>query len=302
MRRFQLEQGEVSSQAAQHSTFTTFYDVIVVGLGTAGAIAAITAASKGLRVLGLERLHCMGGTGTVGAVVGYYFGSKGGLFEGIDEETLRLEAEGYTKAGGINAELKKYVLEQRALDAGATIQYESTVIGVYLDDSHVKGVRWLGPRGIEEAGCHIVIDSSGDAEVCAMIGAAAGPGRKLDGKMQPFSNPIISVQDNHVRVSYTDSGYVNQADERDLTRSIMQSATMSTHLPERFDESRKFLNLAPQLGIREGRFIEGEEQVTFAGVLDDQLSPTRIWTIITRTLPSRMICSRIGLLPRACGD
>ena len=60
------------------------YDLIVVGLGTAGSVAAITAARQGLRVLGLEQLPAMGGQGTLGYVMPYYFGGPGGLFEELD--------------------------------------------------------------------------------------------------------------------------------------------------------------------------------------------------------------------------
>ncbi|WP_262683528.1 FAD-dependent oxidoreductase [Paenibacillus baimaensis] len=274
MIRMQREQGTAVPVQVENRLFQQTYDLIVVGLGTAGAIAALTAASKGLRVLGLERLHAMGGAGTIGAVVGYYYGSKGGLFEEIDKQVQQLDSVGFTKAGGVNAELKKYVLEQRCLEAGVSVRYECAVIGAYLEGSTVQGVRWVGPSGVEEAGCRMLIDASGDAEVCAMIGAAMLlPGRLVDGKMQPYSHPIVSVQNDVVRAFYTDSGYVDQTQDNELTQAIMQSACMPTHLPEQFDESRKFLKLAPQLGIREGRFIRAEEQVTFADVLNDRLSP-----------------------------
>ncbi|TBL73923.1 FAD-dependent oxidoreductase [Paenibacillus thalictri] len=274
MKLFQREQGSVVSTPAEDTVFERSYDVIVVGLGTAGAIAAITAARSGLRVLGLERLTGMGGAGTIGAVLGYYYGSKGGLYEEIDEEVRRLEAagSGYTKSAGLNGELKKYVLERYALDAGARVYYESAVIGVYMDGASVTGVRWIGPDGLKSAGCRILIDASGDAEVCVMAGAASRTGRLLDGKAQPYSNPIVSVQDNKVRAFYTDSGYVDQAQEADLSQAIIRSACLPTHLPERLEESCKFLKLAPQLGIREGRFMDGEEQVTFADVLEDRLT------------------------------
>src|SRR5690606_27159798 len=92
-------EGKLVKRNAELNSPVDRYDVIVVGLGTAGAIAAIAAAEQGLKVLGLERLSAMGGTGTVGAVIGYYFGNKGGLFEEIDEEVQRLaKLADYTKA------------------------------------------------------------------------------------------------------------------------------------------------------------------------------------------------------------
>jgi len=254
------------------------YDVIVVGLGTAGAIAAIAAAERGMRVLGVERLNAMGGTGTLGAVVGYYFGNKGGMFEEIDQEVQRLASTGaYTKAGGVNADLKKLALERRAVAAGVEIRYESTVIGVFLEGDEARGLRWVGPDGVREAGCRVVIDCTGDAEVAAMAGAAYRKGRELDGKAQPFSNALVHINEHGVHTFYTDSGYVDVEDAEDVSRAVVESACIHTHQPERFEERRKFVKLAPLLGVREGRFIEGERQVTFADFLEDRETPEPIF-------------------------
>ena len=46
--------------------FDEKYDICVVGLGTAGAIALIAAAKKGLKVLGIEKTNYLGGVGTGG--------------------------------------------------------------------------------------------------------------------------------------------------------------------------------------------------------------------------------------------
>lgn len=71
------------------------YDLIVAGLGTAGVYAALTAAKQGLRVLGIEKLNCCGGTGTAGDVHGYYFGTPGGIYEELDEKVREMESVEY---------------------------------------------------------------------------------------------------------------------------------------------------------------------------------------------------------------
>ncbi|KRE99824.1 hypothetical protein ASG89_27210 [Paenibacillus sp. Soil766] len=268
------EQGSVAVKLNEYRIDSSnHFDVIVAGLGTAGAISAITAANKGLRVLGLERLNSMGGAGTNGAIIGYYYGSLGGVFESIDEETREIERMGYTKSRGVNAEVKKYVLERRALDAGVTVQYESVVVGVYMEGTSVRGVRWIGPTGIQEASCRILIDATGEADVCSIIGAEMyGSGRQLDGKMQPFSLPVMAISDKWVNNFYSDHGYVDQTNQEELTQAILQSGCIFTHLPDQFNELKKYLKLAPQLGIREGRFILGEEQVIFSDIVEDCLS------------------------------
>ncbi|NOU67359.1 FAD-dependent oxidoreductase [Paenibacillus sp. LMG 31461] len=257
---------------AHNHSFDNEYDIIVVGLGTAGAIAAITAAKMGLKVLGIERLNCMGGVGTAGGVLAYYYGSKGGFYEEIDKQVLELERDSYTPQVTVNGELKKYVMEQKALEAGVELCYEATVTGVYLEGVTVKGIRWIDADGVHTAGSRIVIDSSGDAEVCTMAGCPTRKGRESDGQSQPFSNVIVALEKQRVTFVYTDSGYVDQADEKDLTRAIVDSALLHTHLKDRYDDQQRFLRLAPLLGIREGRFIEGESNLTFDGYLHNRLT------------------------------
>ena len=48
------------------ASFDEKFDVIVAGFGTAGAIAAITAAEHGVRVAAVEKLNMAGGTATAG--------------------------------------------------------------------------------------------------------------------------------------------------------------------------------------------------------------------------------------------
>ena len=76
----------VSRTSVVEPVFDESYDLIVVGLGTAGAISLIAAGREGLKVLGVEQLYGMGGTGTIGAITGYYFGALGGLYKEMDEK------------------------------------------------------------------------------------------------------------------------------------------------------------------------------------------------------------------------
>lgn len=133
---YERQNGAVVAREAELDGAAEF-DVIVAGLGKAGSLAAISAAEQGMRVLGLERLNAMGGTGTIGAVVGYYFGNKDGLFEEIGREVQALAKDpAYTKAGGINADLKELVLERRAAASGVSFlfkKYEGVTPGAYRE-------------------------------------------------------------------------------------------------------------------------------------------------------------------------
>lgn len=262
-----LVQTEVGQPA-----FARRYDVIVAGLGTAGSIAAIAAARRGLSVLGIESLTCMGGAGTAGGIFSYYFGLRGGLHEELDEEIAQLEKEGFPKRSKSSGDLKKVVLERHAAKEGVEFHYESTVIGVYVEGQTVKGVRWISPEGVQEAEATVVIDCTGNAEVSVMAGCAVRQGREIDGRAQPFSNAMELISSSRIGTFYTDSGYVDPTSGEDVSRALIESALLPTHLKDTYNSNSRIARVAPLLGIREGRFIVGEEDVTLASFLNDATS------------------------------
>ena len=91
--------------------FDEKFDVIVAGFGTAGAIAAITAAEHGVRVAAVEKLNMAGGTATAGGVWGYYYGLPGGRFEAVDAEVDALRRDHFTSDGAFHPDLKGICLE-----------------------------------------------------------------------------------------------------------------------------------------------------------------------------------------------
>ncbi|MEF3303784.1 FAD-dependent oxidoreductase [Paenibacillus sp. GYB003] len=249
------------------------YDVIVVGLGTAGAIAAIAAARKGLRVLGLDRHTSMGGAGTAGGVVGYYFGTRGGMAESIDAKAKATERTVFTPSAGVNAEGKQYVFELEAAEAGADIRYETTVLGVRLEGQTVTGLDcFSAERGRYAVSSGVVIDGTGNADVCRLAGCELRGGRDFDGQAQPFSNALFALGPDRVRAYYTDSGYVFPENPDSLSAAVVESALLSTHLKDRYDEESRYMRIAPQLGVRESRFIVGEENVTLESFLQENYS------------------------------
>ncbi|WP_158606970.1 FAD-dependent oxidoreductase [Paenibacillus ginsengarvi] len=257
----------VSSGAADR------YDVIVVGLGTAGAIAAIAAARKGLSVLGIDRHTSMGGAGTAGGVVGYYFGTRGGLYEEIDAKVPATEKDVFTPAFGVNVEGKQYVFEREAALAGVDIRYETTVLGVKLEGRTVTGLEvFSARRGRYAVASGVVIDCTGNADICRLAGCELRGGREFDGQPQPFSNALFGFDKDRVRAFYTDSGYVFPENPDSMSAAIVNSALLSTHLKEQYNEENRFMRIAPQLGVRESQFIVGEDNVTLDRFLQEGYS------------------------------
>ena len=62
------------------------FDVVVVGGGTTGAPAGISAARAGAKTLVVEFLHTLGGVGTTGAISSYYWGNRVGFTASVPGE------------------------------------------------------------------------------------------------------------------------------------------------------------------------------------------------------------------------
>jgi NADPH-dependent 2,4-dienoyl-CoA reductase/sulfur reductase-like enzyme len=126
------------------------YDVIVVGSGPAGHSAAIAAGRAGAKTLMIEQAGFIGGNVALG-VPGFW--------------------RGYRK--GFNQEWKSTNYPKLLQDADVDIWYHSLAMGAVLRGPQVAGVEiatWLG-RGVVLG--KIVIDASGEGDVCAAAGAAS---------------------------------------------------------------------------------------------------------------------------------
>ncbi len=165
------------------------YDLIVVGGGTAGAMAALYAARNGCRVLLLEQNEVLGGTGTAGGVSAYWFGNRFKDVREVDERTGALEDRyGIPHPAGIwsgfdtfHPGIKACVLEEMNREAGVDIRTLATVYDVKKDEKQkVCGVLARLPEGCLEAEADCVIDATGDGDLAVLAGADYEYGSERD--------------------------------------------------------------------------------------------------------------------------
>jgi hypothetical protein len=163
------------------------YDVVVVGAGSAGSSAAISAARQGASTLLIDRLGFMGGTSTSVLDTFYAFYTPGEaprrVVGGLGWEVVeRLAREGvcferpntYGAGTGVtyDQETLKLVWEELAGEAGVELLLHTWVTGVAreaggtrLTDVHVWN---KGGEGQFEGS--VFIDASGDADLCWLAG------------------------------------------------------------------------------------------------------------------------------------
>jgi len=251
------------------------YDIIVAGGGTAGAIAALRAAREGGRVLLLEDGVCLGGMGTAGGVLWYYFGVAGGLYEEVDALAVGIQKEPGIVRMGVAGDLAKRMALGRLLrEAGVTIRYNATVIGVLREGSRVSGVRYREDAGITEVCAAFVIDATADGAVLIPAGVKIMEGRSLDGSYQPYSNVYAYYHEDTKTAAYhyTDNGIVNPYDPEAMGAAILQSGCSPHHLLDSYTDNIRYLCTAPRLGLREGKRIIGEETVWLEDLLSGNVS------------------------------
>ena len=194
---------------------TDQYDVVVIGAGSAGSSAAISAARLGARTLLVDRLAFMGGTSTAVLDTFYAFYTPGQsprrVAGGLGWEVVeRLTSAGlaferpntYGAGTGVtyDPEYLKVVWEQLADEAGVDLLLHTWATGVQVAHGRVTGVRLWNKGGDTSVKASTIVDASGDADVCAMAGVAYVNARST-GHVQSLSTLFRVGNVNVERVS-----------------------------------------------------------------------------------------------------
>lgn len=150
------------------------YDVVVVGGGTAGAVAAISAGREGLKTLVVEQFGCLGGSQTVGLVTPMMHNHIEGnpYSSAIDEEIcdrMIYYGYGYKDAGGnkgwFDPQMLKLVLEEMVVEAGCEILYHTSMVDVIKEGQKIKAIVLHNKDGLFAVEAKVFIDCTGDADV-----------------------------------------------------------------------------------------------------------------------------------------
>src|SRR5262249_13271627 len=174
-------------------------DVIVVGGGTTGPIAAISAARQGKRVVLIERFGSLGGNLTLGLNTKPSGALVGGLPLEIwnlarsvggagDDYMAGVKTGGGKVASPCGPAILERLLTRLCKDAGVQILFETVVSTPVLEGRTVTGVIIEGKSGRQFIAAKVVIDCSADADVATRAGApfVMGTGGR-EKVMQPVS-------------------------------------------------------------------------------------------------------------------
>lgn len=158
------------------------YDTVIIGGGTAGSSAAISAARCGNKTLIVEKEICLGGT-AVGALVTPMMESfvthERNFY--LIEERLRVRgvptrSKQMTEYVWSTAESKARVLEELYLEQGGEVLYEATLVGVIKNKSRIRAIIVLTPGGFMAVEALQFVDATGDAWLSRLAGVPCDHG------------------------------------------------------------------------------------------------------------------------------
>ncbi len=180
-----LQEVEKEPYQVKKQSFDT--DVVVVGGGTAGVVAAIQVARAGRKVILIENGSQLGGTTTTGGVAfpGIFFAWGKQIIGGIGwemvQEAVALnddELPNFSVPHGrqhwrhqvrLNGQLYAMLIEEKCVEAGVAIRYyETPTSAVFAKDSWK--VQTIGKGTNNEIRCKQLIDCTGNGFVSSLAG------------------------------------------------------------------------------------------------------------------------------------
>ncbi len=264
-----------SVAGAAEPEITNEVDVLVVGGGTAGHVAAIQAGRAGAKTLIVERNSQLGGTTTTGGV------AFPGLFDAWGKQVIagigwELVKESVELDGGelpnfakvpqrhwqnqvyTNQFLYAILAEEKCAQAGVEIAfYEFPQSVTKADEGWVVDCVGFGTK--RRVRCKQIIDCTGGAEVVGMLGMP----RLREQERQPGSFLFMLGEEHQPGRNQIHRLYVHGADSTNSRTATQANLTgRKSILAKVRSEQKRLMHLQPETGFRESYRIEGETMIT----------------------------------------
>lgn len=255
-------------------------DVVVAGLGTGGAMAAIAAGRQGAKVFGFETMPFPGGVGTGGGLHVYYFGVKGGLQEELDQRVRALmPLFGSTaQVGGFHPEAKKLVLDAMLAEAGVTVCCDTQLHTVRQWDGRVESAMLATRAGPLTVRAPVWIDATGDGDFAAAAGARFRLGRCGDGLLHAYGQSSGRAELSHgvarLHIINFDAGFCDPTDVQDITRARLSGVLQ--YVQDSYGPEARPTYIAPVLGVRQSRHIQTDYTLTLDDLIERRRFPDAV--------------------------
>ena len=214
------------------------FDVIVVGGGPAGIMAATAAGRAGRSTLLLERYGFLGGAGTAGGLSTFCglhartYGEDVRVIRGQADELLDrlvkldgLNAPHLTIADGIAAQAfdisaYKIAADELVTGSGARILFHAMAVGAVVDGDTIHAVIIESKSGRHAVRGRFFIDASGDGDLAAWAGVPYEKSPPINGMLYP------SLM---FRINGVDAATAGPAPWRTVERLMDEAERAGTH-------------------------------------------------------------------------
>ena len=178
------------------------WDVIVLGGGVSGCMAAIAAARQGADTLLVEQYGFLGGSLTnagVGPMMTFHAGARQ-VVTGIPQELVdRMcalggclghieDTTGYASSvTPFDVEIMKLALDQLTQESGVQVLFHARLVSADRTGDELSSVCVQTRGGLLTLKGRVFVDATGDGALSAAAGAQVCQGRELDGFCQPMT-------------------------------------------------------------------------------------------------------------------
>ena len=149
--------------------------VLVVGGGTSGSVAAIASAQLGASTSLVEMQPGLGGTGTLGGVVTPWMSNRVGFVPRIRQavEVIQRQLNFQPRPPWIiwNQQAKMMALLNEIQQKGINLLWNAVCFGVVMEEEQVCGAVFATRYGPVAILANAVVDASGDGDLAAFAGA-----------------------------------------------------------------------------------------------------------------------------------
>lgn len=273
-------------------------DVLVVGGGPAGVVAALAAKRAGVRATLVERYGHLGGLWTGGLVlivIGHIVTGKKQVCQGIGEEMMRrlekLDRGICTREPGrnptVDAEALKYVMVEMVMEAELDVFLHCWGVDAIMDGNTVRGAVFESKSGRQAILAKVVVDASGDGDVFGAAGAdherrkyhaglvhrignldqVAKDAAKPEARFLGSITPVAGVR--WVNMQGPD---IDALDVAELTKLELNARRLIWRNVEKLRQTPGYekvylMETAPQLGVRITRVLNGLHWLKMSDVL-----------------------------------